>query len=204
MMLLDTNTFLAAVLSTSKRVGGATLLNTVRGVPETARRFTTPWPAAAGTSTAMVAALTVTAVVATGGLCKSSMEKVAALVSALVPYWPANTDETALMVQVVFGPLETMLVIESMPTKLKSTPSVRDRVEQSTGRVEVSVKTRLRSVSVDEGAVSVSTLRLPSTTNAAFRDRDPMAPMAGRVSVAELLAASPIEPPFRTSALTLE
>ena len=66
MMLLATRAFLAATLRVSKTVGGATLLNVVRGVPEIARRLTTPWPEAAGTSTAMLAAVTVSAVVETG------------------------------------------------------------------------------------------------------------------------------------------
>ena len=125
-----------------------------------------------------------------------------ALPSELVPYWPAKTEETALIVQVLLLTEATMLAIEAMPEKLKSTPLVTDKVLQSTGRDEVSVKTRFRSVSVAEGAVRA--FRLPFTTRAELRESEPTAPMPGRVSAAGLLAESAIEPPFSTSALTLE
>jgi hypothetical protein len=61
-------------------------------------------------------------VVATGGFCKLSTEKVLARVKLLTPYCPAVTAEVALMVQVLPPLEETIGPIELIPVKIKSTP----------------------------------------------------------------------------------
>jgi len=191
-------------MSAPDRPGGIVLSNEPLRWPFTGTTFTAPAPVNAGTSTETIAVTAEISVVATGGLCKSSTEKLLALANELVPYWAARTAEVAAIVQVRPFWDAVMDVISAMPVKSKSTPSTVERVVQSMGRTEVSVNVSDLTVEVGLEAARVRVFLLPLTTIAELPDRENWLPIWGSVSVAWLPTASEMLPPLKVSEDELE
>ena len=107
----------------------------------------------------------------------------------------------ALTVQILLPSEPTIELIELIPAKSKSTPSVADSVEQSIAEEAVNVQLIVLELEVAPDLSSSSLMASPSTTSALFALSDPEVPGSLRVRTALFPAVSAIVPPFSSSEL---